>query len=107
MQSGRRGRVPPAPAGALVWLPGAIALCLNMVQTHPDCGIVNSMKALKSTLAIELLADPSARDQLRRFLITQNRVRVNSAHPEQPPFEIRRSSGDAVKATVVPKAKAA
>jgi len=77
------------------------------MQTRSDCGIVEHMKALKSTLASELLADPSARDQLRRFLITQNRSRANTPVTEQAQFEIRRSSGEAVRATVVPKAKAA
>jgi len=48
------------------------------------------MKALKSQLASELLADPTARDQLRQFM-TSKRDTVQLAR----------------QATIVPKAKAA
>lgn len=64
------------------------------------------MKALKSALASELLADPASRDQLRQFLFAKRpRESVQQAGAAQ--FEIRRTGGGAVKAAVVPKAKAA
>lgn len=65
------------------------------------------MKALKSPLASELLADPSARDQLRRFLETK-RLGPSAVRESAPiQFEIHRPDGRSVKAIVVPKAKAA
>jgi hypothetical protein len=64
------------------------------------------MKALKSQLATELLADPKARGDLRRFIVTKRGGTVTrQAEAEQ--FQINRSSGDTFKAVVVPKAKAA
>lgn len=65
------------------------------------------MKALKSELASELLADPKARDQLRQFLVAK---RSQSSSPLQAVPEvihIQRPGGSAVTAKVVPKAKAA
>jgi len=65
------------------------------------------MKALKSQLATELLADPKARGDLRRFIVAK-RANTAASKPSQPEqFQINRSSGETVKAFVVPKAKAA
>lgn len=66
------------------------------------------MKALKSQLAMELLADPHARDQLRRFMIAK---RLDSAPSRQDAVKdvirIQRESGGSVTAVLVPKAKTA
>jgi hypothetical protein len=66
------------------------------------------MKALKSQLASELLADPDARDALRRFLVTQ-RKDASAAQPgASGQLQIRQGTRIAtVKAEFVPKAKAA
>ncbi|NHZ42090.1 MULTISPECIES: hypothetical protein [Massilia] len=67
------------------------------------------MKALKSPLAVELLADPAARDELRRFLVGKRQG--SPATPQSAasgPFQIRRGgSAVTVKVELVPKAKAA
>lgn len=64
------------------------------------------MKALKSQLATELLADPKARDQLRRFMIAK---RLDSADsPKESGSDgtrIQRASGGSFMAVLVPKAK--
>lgn len=65
------------------------------------------MKALKSPLASELLADPKARDQLRQFLVNKRPSELAMRHAGSGQFEIRRSGGGTVKVTFVPKAKAA
>ncbi|NHZ35158.1 MULTISPECIES: hypothetical protein [Massilia] len=66
------------------------------------------MKALKSPLANELLADPKARDELRRFLVTKRSSAVSTDQPVTGQFQIRRGTSAAtVKAVFVPKAKAA
>jgi len=65
------------------------------------------MKALKSQLATELLADPKARGDLRRFIVAKRGTTVASRQTETEQFQINRSSGETVKAFVVPKAKAA
>lgn len=65
------------------------------------------MKALKSRLASELLADPKARGQLRQFLLTKRPSESAARQAGAGQFEIRRTGGGAVKATIVPKAKAA
>lgn len=65
------------------------------------------MKALKSPLASELLADPKARDQLRQFLVTKRPSELLTRQAVSGQFEIRRSSGATVKVSFVPKAKAA
>lgn len=65
------------------------------------------MKALKSQLATELLADPKARDQLRQFLVAK---RPQSSSPTRilpDKVQIQREGGMAVTARVVPKAKVA
>ena len=66
------------------------------------------MKALKSQLASELLADPKARDQLRRFMIAK-RLGSNAAQrqPLKDTIGIHRESGGSVTAVLVPKAKTA
>jgi len=65
------------------------------------------MKALKSQLATELLADPKARDQLRQFM-TSKRAQPQAARQSvAEEFHIHRTGGQAVRATIVPKAKAA
>jgi hypothetical protein len=65
------------------------------------------MKALKSQLASELLADPQARDQLRQFM-TRERTDPHAARDAgSGEFRIRRDAGQSVCVTVVPKAKAA
>lgn len=66
------------------------------------------MKALKSKLATELLADPAASEQLRRFLVNRESSgqRMTSASSGQ--FVVRSKDGPVrVQATIVPKAKAA
>ena len=66
------------------------------------------MKALKSKLASQLLADPAASGQLRDFLVNRN---VSAERRQQAPenqFVIRSKDGVVtVRASVVPKAKAA
>lgn len=65
------------------------------------------MKALKSQLASELLADPKAREQLRRLMVAN---RLGSAASQQQAVSnvrIQRKSGGAVTAELVPKAKTA
>jgi len=66
------------------------------------------MKALKSKLALQLLADPAASGQLRDFLVNRN---VNDQRRQQAPadqFVIRNKDGVVtVRASVVPKARAA
>lgn len=65
------------------------------------------MKALKSTLASKLLADPQAREELRRFIIA-SRAGPATVRAADAPVRIRLgSSGETVKAEFVPKAKAA
>lgn len=65
------------------------------------------MKALKSQLASELLADPKARDQLRQFLTSKRPASQTARQSPAGEFHIRRAGGQAVLATIVPKAKAA
>ncbi|WP_338770722.1 hypothetical protein [Massilia sp. METH4] len=62
------------------------------------------MKALKSQLASEVLADPVARKHLREFL---TRGAADGAPATE--FMFRRPSGEVVKISprIVPKAKAA
>lgn len=61
------------------------------------------MKALKSKLASQLLADPMAGNQFREFLVSQ---KVNNLKREgaTAQFVVRGRSGIQVMATVVPKA---
>lgn len=65
------------------------------------------MKALKSQLASELLADPTARDQLRQFLVAKRPQSSSPAQAMPEQVQIQRPGGSAVTARVVPKAKAA
>lgn len=65
------------------------------------------MKALKSKLAYELLADPKALDQLRQFIVAKRPSAATTGQDGSDQFEIRRSGGGTVKATFVPKAKTA
>jgi O-methyltransferase involved in polyketide biosynthesis len=65
------------------------------------------MKALKSQLASELLADPKAREQLRQFMTTKRSQSQAVRQPGSGAFSIRSAGGLAVLATIVPKAKAA
>jgi hypothetical protein len=65
------------------------------------------MKALKSQLASELLADPAARDQLRQFMTREWVVPQNAPQGAAGEFKIRRNDGQSVLVTIVPKAKAA
>lgn len=65
------------------------------------------MKALKSQLASELLADPKARDQLRQFLIAKRQQSSSPAEVMPEQVQIERAGGSAVTARMVPKAKAA
>ncbi len=65
------------------------------------------MKALKSQLASELLADPTARDQLRQFLVAKRTQSSSPLHTVPDKIQIQRPGGSAVTARVVPKAKAA
>ena len=66
------------------------------------------MKALKSQLASELLSDPKARDQLRRFMVAK---RLGAAASQRQPVtdvtRIQRESGGSVTAVLVPKARTA
>ena len=63
------------------------------------------MKALKSQLANDLLADEQARNELRRFLVG-NRSKSAFPTPEAGRIQVRRgASAVTVSATVVPKAK--
>ena len=66
------------------------------------------MKALKSQLASELLADPDARDALRRFLVAQRKDATPTQQSGVGQLQIRKGEHIAtVKAEFVPKAKAA
>lgn len=63
------------------------------------------MKALKSPLAVELLADPAARDELRRFLVGKRPSAVPATQGASGQFQIRRGTSTVtVKAQFVPKA---
>lgn len=70
-------------------------------------GIVKIMKALKSPLAARLLADPEAREQLRDFLTGKRSTPQAESASADDGFEIRAASGEVVRVTVVPKARAA
>lgn len=63
------------------------------------------MKALKSKLATKILADPTASDQLRDFLINK---KVSMQNPQQNvlgKFVVKDKKGAVnISATVVPKA---
>ncbi|WP_305823504.1 hypothetical protein [Massilia brevitalea] len=62
------------------------------------------MKALKSKLASELLADPAASEQLRRFLVNRE-VSGQRRSPSSGAFVVRGKDGVVrVEATIVPKA---
>lgn len=65
------------------------------------------MKALKSQLASELLADPKTRDQLRAFMTRERPGPQAARQPASGAFQIRRGDGLALNVTIVPKAKAA
>ena len=65
------------------------------------------MKALKSQLASELLADPKARDQLRQFMTSQRDIVQGARQAATGEIRIQRDHGQAVRVTIVPKAKAA
>ncbi len=65
------------------------------------------MKALKSQLASDLLADPATRDQLRQFLVREARADQVSRHGNTDKFVIRDRNGKRIEAMIVPKAKAA
>lgn len=68
------------------------------------CGIIDSMKALKSDLAQRVLADPHGKVQLRAFLATKS-APANGQQRSSQPIEI--GSGDStrrLRASVVPKA---
>ncbi|MFC0135579.1 hypothetical protein CR105_17830 [Massilia eurypsychrophila] len=66
------------------------------------------MKALKSQLASELLADPKAREQLRRFMVAK-RLGAAASHRRavSDVTKIERESGGSVTAVLVPKARTA
>jgi hypothetical protein len=65
------------------------------------------VKALKSQLASELLADPKARDQLREFMTGKRGGPQADRHTAMDEFKIRRVDGRSVRVTIVPKATAA
>ncbi|MDQ2989638.1 MAG: hypothetical protein M3R60_11120 [Pseudomonadota bacterium] len=65
------------------------------------------MKALKSKLASELLADPKALDQLRQFIVAKRPSGATTGQGDAAQFEIHRSGGGTVRVTFVPKAKTA
>jgi hypothetical protein len=65
------------------------------------------MKALKSQLASDLLADPKARGQLRQFITREWSASHAGPHATSGEFRIRLEDGQLVRATIVPKAKAA
>lgn len=65
------------------------------------------MKALKSQLASDLLADPATRDQLRRFLVREVSADQLSRQGDTEKFVIRGRNGERFEAMIVPKAKAA
>jgi hypothetical protein len=63
------------------------------------------MKALKSKLASEILADPAASVQLRQFLLNKSSSAATPREALTGQFEIRRGNGAVrIEATVVPKA---
>lgn len=66
-----------------------------------------AMKALKSQLASELLADPKARDQLRQFMTSGRDTAHTLRQAAAGDFKIHRDGGQAVRVMIVPKAKAA
>lgn len=65
------------------------------------------MKALKSQLASELLADPTSRDQLRQFMTNRRGNSAMAGQATMGEFKIRREDGQSVRVSIVPKAKAA
>lgn len=62
------------------------------------------MKALKSKLAAQLLADPVAREQLRTFLASRRGESSPEPQRQTEPFLIRSREGGVWVAAVVPKA---
>lgn len=63
------------------------------------------MKALKSKLASELLADPAASEQLRRFLVNREVSGQRKSPSSSGAFVVRGKNGVVrVQATIVPKA---
>jgi hypothetical protein len=63
------------------------------------------MKALKSKLATQLLADPAASDQLRDFLVNRKTSKAQPHRASSDRFVIRSQDGAlTIQATVVPKA---
>jgi hypothetical protein len=63
------------------------------------------MKALKSKLASELLADPAASDQFRQFLVNKPASTATQRQGATGRFVVRGKNGVIqVLATVVPKA---
>jgi len=65
------------------------------------------MKALKSQLASELLADPTSRDQLRQFMTNRRGNSPTAGQATTGEFKIRREDGQSVRVSIVPKARAA
>ena len=68
------------------------------------CGIIVSMKALKSPLAQRVLADPQGKAQLREFLTTKSNA---TQGPQRVSSPIEIGSGKStrrLRAEVVPKA---
>lgn len=63
------------------------------------------MKALKSKLASQLLADPTASAQLRHFLVNQSASSLTQRQDDTGRFVVRSKDGSLqVQAKVVPKA---
>jgi hypothetical protein len=62
------------------------------------------MKALKSKLASELLADPVARVQLRDFLANRHRVSDGDLAVATQRFYVQHPDGTRFELKVVPKA---
>jgi len=60
------------------------------------------MKALKSKLASDLLADPHAKEWLRLYLTNKQPDTANAHQPKHT--LLRRANGMVIRAVVVPKA---
>jgi hypothetical protein len=62
------------------------------------------MKALKSKRASDLLADPTARDQLRLYLMNKHPAPRGEQAGSADRFVVRRSNGVQFEVKLVPKA---
>lgn len=80
-----------------------------MVRSQGICGIVGFMKALKSKLASQVLADPRASEQLFDILLGKSTAARLARSATSGELTVQRKDGQSVqvRATIVPKASKA